>query len=585
MSRAVHPCPFSRCDMTEQQRLQQWLDSPCIDDTTKDELRALTDPAEIKDRFGCDLSFGTAGLRGILGAGANRMNVYTVGRATQGLADYLNEQGPGASVAIAYDSRLFSPEFAQTAACVLAANGITAHLFGELMPTPVLSYTVRALHCTAGIVITASHNPAAYNGYKVYGADGCQIGPDVADAVLARIDALTDFAQVRTMPFEKGRAQGLIRPIEDAVVDGYLAAVRRLYQLNDPQAMADLRVVYTPLNGTGKRCVLAALHNIGINDIALVPEQAEPDGRFPTCPSPNPELREALEKGLELCRRVQPDLLLATDPDADRMGVAVHDGADYVLLTGNEIGVLLFDYVCRVKQARGALPQDPIVVSTIVSTPMLDVVAAHYGAHVIRTLTGFKFIGEQISLLEEKGETERFLFGFEESYGFLSGAHVRDKDAVNASQLLCEAAAYYKTRGQTLYDAMQSLYQAYGFYRARTLSFAFAGVAGMETMARIMEQFRRCPPLSICGKEVVERSDYQARERIRGAERTVIALPKSNVLAYTLIDGSTCILRPSGTEPKLKLYLCAKAGSSAAADAVLDALQADLSAAIQAAQA
>ena len=571
--------------MTEQQRLQQWLDSPCIDDATKNELRALNDPAEIKDRFGRDLSFGTAGLRGILGAGTNRMNVYTVGRATQGLADYLNEQAQGASVAIAYDSRLFSPEFAQTAACVLAANGITVHLFDELMPTPVLSYTVRALHCTAGIVITASHNPAAYNGYKVYGADGCQIGPDVADAVLARIDALTDFTQVQTMPYDQGRAQGLICIIGDAVIDGYLQAVHRLYQLNNPQAMANLRVVYTPLNGTGKRCVLAALHNIGVNDITLVPEQAEPDGHFPTCPSPNPELREALEKGLELCERVQPDLLLATDPDADRMGVAVHDGTDYVLLTGNEIGVLLFDYVCRVKQARGALPQDPIVVSTIVSTPMLDVVAAHYGAHVIRTLTGFKFIGEQISLLEEKGETERFLFGFEESYGFLSGAHVRDKDAVNASQLLCEAAAYYKTQGQTLYDAMQSLYQAYGFYRARTLSFAFAGVAGMETMARIMEQFRHCPPLTICGKEVVERSDYQTRERIRGAERTVIALPKSNVLAYTLIDGSTCILRPSGTEPKLKLYLCAKAGSSAAADAVLDALQADMSAAIQAVQA
>lgn len=571
--------------MTEQQRLQQWLDSPCIDEATKAELRALTDPADIKDRFGRDLSFGTAGLRGILGAGSNRMNVYTVGRATQGLADYLNHTCEHPSVAIAYDSRLFSTEFAQTAACVLAANGVTAHLFGELMPTPVLSYAVRALHCTAGIVITASHNPAAYNGYKVYGADGCQIGPDVADAVLARIDALTDFAHVRTMPLDEAKAQGRVRMIDDAVVDGYLAAVHRLSLLDDPAALAQLRVVYTPLNGTGRRCVLAALHNIGVNDITLVPEQAEPDGHFPTCPSPNPELREALEKGLALCARVRPDLLLATDPDADRMGVAVHDGTDYVLLSGNEIGVLLFDYVCRIKQARGMLPQDPVVVSTIVSTPMLDVVAAHYGAHVVRTLTGFKFIGEQISLLEEKGETERFLFGFEESYGFLSGAHVRDKDAVNASQLLCEAAAYYKANGQTLYDAMQALYQAYGFYRARTVSFAFAGVAGMETMARIMEQFRLCPPLTICGKDVVERSDYQTRECIRGAQRSVIALPKSNVLAYTLLDGCTCILRPSGTEPKLKLYLTAKADSSAAADAILDALQADMTAAIQAAQA
>lgn len=526
-----------------QMEFKRWLQSPLIDAEAKKELEAAASSyAELEDRFYTGLSFGTGGLRGVLGMGTNRMNIYTVRKATQGLCDYLNGTQLKKRVAIAHDSRINSDLFAREAACVLAANGIQAHLYPRLEPTPALSFAVRDLDCGAGICVTASHNPAKYNGYKVYGPDGCQITLEAADEISARIEAIDILSGVKLVDFDQGLASGLIRWISEETLDRFIQAVKA-QSLGQAE---NLKVVYTPLNGSGLECVTRILKQIGIHDVTVVPEQAMPDGNFPTCPYPNPEMREALEKGLALCRKVKPDLLLATDPDCDRVGIAVPDGDDYALLTGNEVGVLLMDYVCRRRLETGRMPKDPVMVTTIVSTDMAAAVSDEYGVELRRTLTGFKFIGEQIGLLEKDGEADRYLFGFEESYGYLSGSHVRDKDGVNAAMLICEMASFYQKQGVTLLEAMRALYEKHGYFLNSLHSFAFEGASGMEAMALLMGRLRENPPERIAEVPVRLLEDYK---------KGVNGLPLSDVLAFTLIDGCKVMLRPSGTEPKLKAYL------------------------------
>ena len=541
--------------MTEYER---WLQQPLDDQDLTEELQSIQGQEdEINDRFYRELEFGTAGLRGVIGAGTNRMNVYTVRKATQGLSNYLlkHAEGKPQSVAIAYDSRIKGVLFSKESAAVLAANGIKAYIYPQLMPTPALSYAVRHLKCDAGICVTASHNPAKYNGYKAYGSDGCQITADMADGITQEIGALDIFADVKKMDFEEGRKQGLIEYIGDETVDAFLDAVYQESLIDDA---SNLKLVYTPLNGAGKTCVLLILERIGIRDVTVVPEQAEPDGNFPTCPYPNPEFREALQKGLELCEKVQPDLLLATDPDSDRVGIAVNQGGEFKLMTGNEVGILLLDFIARVKQEQGKLPAHPVAVTTIVSTDMVDPIAQHYGIEMRRCLTGFKYIGDIIADVEQKeGSYESFLLGFEESYGYLSGGYVRDKDAVDGSMLICEMASYYKRQGKTLVDAMNDLYETYGYYQNATLNFGFEGEDGMKTMQKIMDTLRSDPPAEIAGTKVIGRSDYEASQSY-GDKEGVIDLPKSNVLEYRLENGCKLIVRPSGTEPKIKIYLSGK---------------------------
>ena len=526
-----------------------WKEKAVDDPDLVAELSGLTDEKEIFERFYRDLEFGTGGLRGVIGAGTNRMNIYVIRRATQSLCNYLKGTGLPQSIAIGYDSRIKSDLFAKEAARVIAANGLTAYIYPRLEPTPALSWAVRYLSCGAGICITASHNPAKYNGYKVYGADGCQITLDAAAAVLKEINALDMFDGVNLIPEEAGRAAGKIITINDSCLEAFLDAVQQR-SLSDGSKL-DLKVVYTPLNGAGVECVKKILTRIGITDVTVVPEQECPDGNFPTCPYPNPEIREAMEKGLALCRKQQPDLLLGTDPDCDRMGVAVPEGDDYRLLTGNEMGVLLLDYICRRRLETGTMPDRPVAVTTIVSTDMAQPIAADYGVELRRVLTGFKFIGEQIALLEAAGEIERYIFGFEESYGYLSGGHVRDKDAVNASMLCCEMTAWYKSRGMTLAQAMDALYERYGFYRSDLASFTFEGAEGMQKMAAIMENLRTNPPKTLDGSAVTKVVDYQAG---------VDGLPRSNVLEFQT-DSAKVLVRPSGTEPKVKVYLSARASN------------------------
>ena len=533
--------------MDTMSRFTLWKKKALDDSDLTAELSGLTDDKEIFDRFYRDLEFGTGGLRGVIGAGTNRMNIYVIRRATQGLCNYLKGTDLPQSIAIGYDSRIKSDLFAMEAARVIAANGITAYIYPRLEPTPALSWAVRYLGCGAGICVTASHNPAKYNGYKVYGADGCQITLDVAAAVLKEINALDMFADVNIITEEEGRAAGKIVTIGEDCLEAFLDAVRRRSLSNGEKL--DLKVVYTPLNGAGLECVKKILTRIGISDVTVVPEQEHPDGSFPTCPYPNPEIREAMEAGLALCRKVKPDLLLGTDPDCDRMGVAVPEGDDYRLITGNEMGVLLLDYICRRRLENGTMPQNPVAVTTIVSTDMADAVAADYGVELRRVLTGFKFIGEQIAMLEADGQIDRYIFGFEESYGYLSGGHVRDKDAVNASMLCCEMTAWYKAKGMTLAQAMDALYEKYGFYRNDLASFTFEGAEGMQKMAAIMEDLRKHPPKVLGGKEVTRVVDYQAG---------VNGLPKSNVLEFQT-DCAKVLVRPSGTEPKVKVYLSARA--------------------------
>ena len=553
---------------------ERWLSQQLDDPDLTEELQSIQGkPEEINDRFYRNLEFGTAGLRGVIGAGTNRMNVYTVRKATQGLANYLNKYvGSGASVAIAYDSRIKSTKFAQESAAVLAANGVTAHLYPELMPTPALSFAVRYLHCDAGICVTASHNPAKYNGYKVYGSDGCQITSEMANRVSEEINALDIFADIRTMDFEQGVKDGKIVYIPDTVVDAFLDAVQAESVMDDMSG--DLKVVYTPLNGTGRRCVLAILDRIGVKDVTVVPEQEFPDGNFPTCPFPNPEIREALQKGIELCQKVQPDLLLAPDPDCDRCGIAVEQDGEYVLLSGNEVGVLLLDFIARKRIENGTMPKNPVAVSTIVSTDMTKSVAKEYGIELRSVLTGFKYIGDQIAMLEAAGERDRYILGFEESYGYLSGGYVRDKDAVNASMLICEMALDYKRKGMTLVDAINALYEKHGYYINSVLNFGFEGEDGMKKMASIMDHLRQNPPTVIANLTVVGHSDYQESKCVEGGAVTEIDLPKSNVLEYRLENGAKIIVRPSGTEPKIKVYLSAKGATKAKSQEVIDAMKA-----------
>ncbi len=530
----------------------RWLERAVDDSDLIEELRGLDpDGGEVSDRFYRDLAFGTGGLRGVLGAGTNRMNIYTVRRATQGLCAWLKASGGTPSVAIAHDSRIKSDLFAREAARVLAANGVTAWIYPRLEPTPALSWAVRYFHCGAGICVTASHNPAKYNGYKVYGPDGGQITLEAAEHVQAAIDSTDPFDGVALADFDAAVADGRIRYIPEQCLEDFLDAVQKLSLSGGAE---DLSVVYTPLNGSGLECVTKILGRIGVKDVTVVPEQEHPDGHFPTCPYPNPEEREAMLRGLELCEKLHPDLLLGTDPDCDRMGSAVPEGDGYRLLTGNEMGVLLLDYICRRRMELGTMPEKPVAVTTIVSTDMADAVAAEYGVELRRVLTGFKFIGEQIGLLEAEGHGERFLFGFEESYGYLSGSHVRDKDAVNASMLCCEMAAWYKKQGMTLADAIRALYEKHGYTCCAVKSFAFEGEGGMERMAAVMDSLRAAPPAEIAGRAVTGRTDYQTGEGV------ALELPRSNVLEYRM-DGAKLIVRPSGTEPKIKVYLSARAES------------------------
>ena len=548
--------------MTYKNQLALWLDRAGEDPDLIAELREVQqDEKAVSDRFYRHLAFGTGGLRGVLGAGTNRMNLYTVRRATQGLADYLNATDLPKSVAIAHDSRVKGELFAREAARVLAANGITAHLYPRLEPTPALSWAVRYLHCGAGICVTASHNPAQYNGYKVYGADGCQITPEAAEKVLAAMEKTDCFDGVKLADYDAAAAEGKIQIIPDECLDAFVDAVLALRPGND---VSKLKLVYTPLNGSGLECVKKLLAKMGVTELTVVSSQEAPDGHFPTCPYPNPEIREAMEEGLRLCGEVKPDLLIGTDPDCDRMGAAVPDGkGGYRLITGNEMGVLLLDYLCRTRIARNTMPPNPVAVTTIVSTDMATPVAQSYGVELRRTLTGFKYIGEQIGLLEEEGHAERYLFGFEESYGYLSGAHVRDKDAVNAVMLACECAAWYAGQGMTLLDAMNALYEKFGFYRNGLLSRAFEGQDGMAAMDALMKSLRTAPPAEIGGWKVNGMTDYLSGNT---------GLIPSDVLEFRLEDAGKVIVRPSGTEPKLKLYLSVRGSGEEDAAARLERL-------------
>lgn len=568
--------------MTEMELYQSWRKNAIDDPDLQSELSAIENDAEaIQDRFYRDLAFGTGGLRGVIGAGTNRMNIYTVRKATQGLANYVKEAFSEPSVAISYDSRIKSTDFAKAAAEVLAANGVKVHIYTELKPTPMLSFAVRALHCSAGIMVTASHNPAKYNGYKAYGSDGCQMTIDAADAVLAKINALDIFNDVKHMPFDEALAAGMISYIGDDVIEDYFRNVLAQGINTDLCAKSGLKIVYTPLNGTGNKPVRTILNRIGIQEVTVVKEQENPDGNFTTCPYPNPEIREALQLGLQYCDQVKPDLLLATDPDADRVGIAVPDGkGGYALFSGNEVGALLLEYICEQRIQKGTMPKHPVAVKTIVTTDIVEAICKAYGVELIEVLTGFKFIGEQIGFLEAKGEEDRYIFGFEESYGYLAGSYVRDKDAVVASMLICEMAAYYRTKGISMMQARENLYQKYGVYVHTQHSFTFEGESGMIRMQNIMEHLRTHRPEQIDNLKVIQFADYEKQVSIdltTGTE-TTITLPKSNVLSFTLEQGAKVIIRPSGTEPKIKAYYTTTAATEAEAAAKKDELDTAFSA-------
>ena len=568
--------------MTEMELYQSWRKNAIDDPDLQSELSAIENDAEaIQDRFYRDLAFGTGGLRGVIGAGTNRMNIYTVRKATQGLANYVKEAFSEPSVAISYDSRIKSTDFAKAAAEVLAANGVKVHIYTELKPTPMLSFAVRALHCSAGIMVTASHNPAKYNGYKAYGSDGCQMTIDAADAVLAKINALDIFNDVKHMPFDEALAAGMISYIGDDVIEDYFRNVLAQGINTDLCAKSGLKIVYTPLNGTGNKPVRTILNRIGIQEVTVVKEQENPDGNFTTCPYPNPEIREALQLGLQYCDQVKPDLLLATAPDADRVGIAVPDGkGGYALFSGNEVGAMLLEYICEQRIQKGTMPKHPVAVKTIVTTDIVEAICKAYDVELIEVLTGFKFIGEQIGFLEEKGEEDRYIFGFEESYGYLAGSYVRDKDAVVASMLICEMAAYYRTKGISMMQARENLYQKYGVYVHAQHSFTFEGESGMIRMQNIMEHLRTHRPEQIDNLKVIQFADYEKQVSIdltTGTE-TTITLPKSNVLSFTLEQGAKVIIRPSGTEPKIKAYYTTTAATEAEAAAKKDELDAAFSA-------
>lgn len=565
--------------MNEMELYSLWCENAKEDPDLQQELAQIKgDNEAISDRFYRDLEFGTGGLRGVIGAGTNRMNIYTVRRATQGFADYLNQEYKNPSVAISYDSRIKSDVFSKAAAEVFAANGIKVHIYKELMPTPCLSFAVRALKCQGGIMVTASHNPAKYNGYKAYGEDGCQITLRGAEIIIEKINSLDIFNGVKTSSFDEEVAKGNISYIGDDVIEDFYKNVLAEGINTDLCASSGLKVVYTPLNGTGNKPVREILKRIGITDVTVVKEQENPDGNFTTCPYPNPEIREALKVGLDYCNKVQPDLLLATDPDCDRVGIAVPDGnGGFALFTGNEVGAMLLEYICVQRTKKGTMPKDPVAVKTIVTTDIVNLIAKDYGVEIIEVLTGFKFIGEQIGLLESKGEENRYIFGFEESYGYLSGGYVRDKDAVNASMLICEMAAYYRTQGITLMQARENMYKKYGMFLQTLYSFEFEGAAGMNRMNEIMTELRTSHPAEIGGLKVERFEDYKAStaKNILTGEVTELTLPKSNVLAFYLENGCKAIIRPSGTEPKIKTYITARAADRAAAEVIEQKIYAD----------
>ncbi len=555
---------FTKNQIVEEYR--RWKTSALSDPDLADELGAIEGKEkDVFDRFYRNLEFGTGGLRGVIGAGTNRVNVYTLGKASQGYANYLKAEFKQPSVAIAYDSRIKSALFAKTAAEVFAGNGIRVFLYPALMPTPALSFAVRELCCSGGVMITASHNPAAYNGYKVYGADGCQITLSAAERILSEIEGVDLFSGVRRLNFEEGLAAGSISYIEEAVVDKYLARIAgEGLRLQDIKK--DVSIVYTPLNGAGLRCVTRSLRENGFSNIFVVPEQQEPDGRFPTCPYPNPEMREALELGLSYAKKLKSDLLLATDPDSDRVGIAVRDKEDYRLLSGNQMGALLFDYICKSRLEKGRMPARPLAVKTIVTTELAGAIAKKYGVELIDVLTGFKFIGEQIGLLEQKGQESRYIFGFEESCGYLTGTFVRDKDGVNASLMIAEMFAYYKERGLSLPEVLESLYLEHGYYRETLQGFDFEGADGLRVMQRIMKGLRERPPKTAPFGSLACLRDYGASRAFYpdGGEEE-IGLPVSDVLGFDYEGGLSAVVRPSGTEPKLKIYYFAKGETAEAA--------------------
>ena len=545
---------------------KRWLEADLEDAALKEELEAIAGKEEeIKDRFAVALKFGTAGLRGVLGAGSNRMNIYVVRQATQGLANWVKTQGGNQLVAISYDSRINSDVFAKTAACVLAANGIKVRIYDALMPVPALSFATRYYEANAGIMVTASHNPAKYNGYKAYGPDGCQMTDEAADIVYAGIQKTDILTGAKMMSFEEGMAAGLIQYVDDDCKEALYAAIEARSVRPGLCRTAGLKLVYSPLNGSGLVPVMRILKDIGIEDITIVPEQQYPDGNFPTCPYPNPEIFEALRLGLELAEKSGADLMLATDPDADRVGIAIKcpDGT-YELVSGNEVGVLLLDYICAGRIENGTMPKNPVAVKSIVSTPLADAVAKHYGVELRSVLTGFKWIGDQIAGLEAAGEVDRFIFGFEESYGYLAGPYVRDKDAIIGSMLICEMAAYYRSIGSSIKQRLEEIYAEYGRYLNKVDSFEFPGLSGMDKMNGIMDSLRSNPPKEIGGYAVVKVTDYKKPEET--------GLPAANVLIYDLDGGAAVVVRPSGTEPKIKTYFTTLGKDLAEAQAQKDKL-------------
>ena len=551
-----------------QEEYARWCAANLDDPDLAPELASIVgDEEAIKERFAVALKFGTAGLRGVIGAGTNRMNVYVVRQATQGLANWVKTQGGSQTVAISYDSRIKSDVFAKAAAEVLAANGVKVRIYKALMPVPALSFATRYYKCNAGIMVTASHNPAKYNGYKAYGPDGCQMTDEAADVVYVEIQKTDVLTGAKTMTFEEGMAAGLIQYVEDDCCEALYQAIESRSVRPGLCATAGLKLVYSPLNGSGLVPVTRILKDLGITDVTIVPEQKNPDGNFPTCPYPNPEIFEALRLGLELAEKSGADLMLATDPDADRVGIAVRckDGS-YELLSGNEVGVLLLDYICAGRIEKGTMPKNPVMVKSIVSTPLADKVAAHYGVECRNVLTGFKWIGDQIAKLEAAGEVERFIFGFEESYGYLAGSYVRDKDAIIGSMLICEMAAYYRSIGSSIKEELERIYSQYGRYLNKVDSFEFEGLSGMDKMAKIMADLRADHLTEIAGYKVEKVTDYKKPEET--------GLPAANVLIYALEGGASVIVRPSGTEPKIKAYYTTLGKDLAEAQAQKDALSA-----------
>ena len=541
--------------MDYRKEYERWCVQATADADVAAELQTMDD-AKVEDAFYRDLAFGTGGLRGVIGAGTNRMNIYTVAKASQGLADYLQKHFDKPSVSIGYDSRIKSDVFARAAAGVFAANGVEVYIWPTLMPVPTVSFATRYLHTSAGVMVTASHNPSKYNGYKVYGADGCQITTEAAAEILAEIEKLDIFADVKRVTFEEGVEKGLIRYIPEEVYTAFVEEVKKQSVLFGETVNKNVAIVYSPLNGTGLKPVTRTLREMGYGNITVVKEQEQPDGNFPTCPYPNPEIKEAMALGMEYAQRCNADLLLATDPDCDRVGIAVKDkNGEYVLLSGNETGILLLDYVCAQRTKHGKMPADPVMVKTIVTTDMGEQIAAHYGVRTINVLTGFKFIGEQIGLLEKQGKADSYIFGFEESYGYLSGRYVRDKDGVNGATLICEMFSYYATQGVSLLDKLNELYQTYGYCLNTLHSYEFDGSAGFAKMQRIMKTFHE----EVGPGKRVDTFAGKKIEKVLDYSQGLDGLPKSDVLKYLLEGHCSVVVRPSGTEPKLKVYISVSA--------------------------